>query len=288
MRAPIVDLVQAREIVPGVWVIPDLNHTPLVPNVGIIVGSRATLIVDTGFGAKNALSVFEHAQRFSGRRPIFVTHTHCHPEHGFGANAIEKATTVRNQSQWEELEEKGPLLLQMFRKQIPALASMLEGVEFVRPHMLYSGSMTLDLGGLVVELREFGGGHSRGDQAILVRASLTILFTGDLVEEGTFGILGDNESHVLPWIDRLEELERIRPDFVVPGHGHLGGQELIATYLAYMKTALRRVRELRSSELSEAEIIDKVGAELIALHPEWSNETWAEKTGEDLRWPARE
>lgn len=39
-----------------VWVIPD-GLVPVVPNVGIIVGSRATLIVDTGLGIRNGEAV---------------------------------------------------------------------------------------------------------------------------------------------------------------------------------------------------------------------------------------
>src|SRR6478609_11753409 len=35
-----------------VWAIPDFN-VGLVPNVGIIVGSKATLVVDTGLGPRN-------------------------------------------------------------------------------------------------------------------------------------------------------------------------------------------------------------------------------------------
>ena len=42
------------EIAPGVFVLPD-GRVPLVPNVGIIVGSRGTLVVDPGLGfAKTA------------------------------------------------------------------------------------------------------------------------------------------------------------------------------------------------------------------------------------------
>jgi glyoxylase-like metal-dependent hydrolase (beta-lactamase superfamily II) len=84
---------------------------------------------------------------------------------------------------------------------MPALAPMLDGVEFVRPDLRYTGSPNLDLGdGRIVEFREVGGAHSRGDQAILFRGSKSVLFTGDLIEERFFGVLADNESHVLPWI----------------------------------------------------------------------------------------
>ena len=266
--------------------IPDSDHTPLVPNIGIIVGARATLVIDTGFGPDNARAVMQEARRLSAGRPVYLTHTHCHPEHGFGANVIAgEVTIVYNEAQWNELQEKGSVLLRMFRNQIPSLAPMLDGVEFVRPHIRYTGLLTLDLGdGQIVEFREFGGAHSRGDQGILVRGSKSVLFTGDLIEERYFGILGDSESHVLPWIDRLNRFEQLNPEVVVPGHGHMGGRELIANYRAYFEHAKRRVDELRTAgELPEADIVERVTAELLDLHPGLGQPELGKKSGSRSR-----
>jgi glyoxylase-like metal-dependent hydrolase (beta-lactamase superfamily II) len=289
-RAPVLATSAITQIADGIWVIPDSDHTPMVPNVGIIVGVRATVVIDTGFGPDNARAVLEQARRLSDQRPVFVTHTHCHPEHGYGANVVaDQVTILYNDAQWSELQQKGPILLRMFRNQMPALAPMLDGVEFVRPHISYSGSLNLDLGGgLTVELHEFGGAHSLGDQGILVRGPASVLFTGDLVEEGTFGVLGDSDSHTVPWIDRLRRFEQLNPDFVVPGHGHLGGPDRIADYRAYLELARSRVDELRAAgELSEGEIVDRVSAEVLDLRPGWQNQIWARKAVEDLTWPAR-
>ena len=289
-KAPVIKPNAITEIADAVWVIPDIDHTLLVPNIGIVVGTRATLLIDTGFGPDNARMALEQALRLSEGRPIYLTHTHCHPEHGFGANVIAQQVTIAyNDTQWTELEEKGPALLRMFRDQIPSLAPMLDGVEFVAPDLRYTGSLTLDLGdGQIVELQEVGGAHSRGDQAILVRGETPVLFTGDLVEEGYFGILGDNESDVTRWIDRLNRLEQLDAKIVVPGHGHIDGPQLIPDYRSYFELAVRRVNELRATgELAEADIADRVTTELLNLHPDWQNRTWAGKAVSDLTWPAR-
>ena len=49
---PIVDPSAIKEIAPGVFVICD-RRVPLVPNIGIILGSNAALVVDTGMGPAN-------------------------------------------------------------------------------------------------------------------------------------------------------------------------------------------------------------------------------------------
>jgi len=287
---PVIDTTAIAEVADAIWVIPDSDYTPLVPNIGIIVGPRATLVIDTGFGPENARAVLQQARTLSRGGHIFLTHTHCHPEHGFGANAItDEVTTVYNDAQWIELQEKGRTLLPMFKDKMPALAGMLDGVDFVVPDIRYSGSLKLDLGGdMLVELHEVGGAHSRGDQAIIVHGSRTVVFSGDLVEEKTFAILGDNESHVLPWIDRLNRLEQMNPEIVVPGHGHVGGAQIVRDYRAALEFAKRRVAEIRETYGNpESEIVEQVTDELLALHPDWRNAQWAGRIVADLSWPAR-
>jgi len=53
------------EIAAGVFVIPD-HGVELVPNVGVIVGDRAALVVDSGLGPRNGPIVRSIAQELAG------------------------------------------------------------------------------------------------------------------------------------------------------------------------------------------------------------------------------
>jgi hypothetical protein len=78
-------------------------------------------------------------------------------------------------------------------------------------------------------------------------------------------VLGDSDSHTVPWIDRLKRSGQLGPELVVPGDGHIGDPERIANYRVYLELARRRVDELRAAgELPEAEIFDRVSAEFLA------------------------
>ena len=63
--APIVDPSAVKEIAAGVYVIGD-RRVPLVPNIGIILGRDAALIVDTGMGPENGEIVLAAAKRLAG------------------------------------------------------------------------------------------------------------------------------------------------------------------------------------------------------------------------------
>ena len=98
---PIVDISGTREIASGVYVIPD-QRVPLVPNIGVVLGDDAALVIDTGMGPKNGASVYEAAKRVAGGRRLILTITHFHPEHGFGAQAFKgKAHIFYNAAQRE-------------------------------------------------------------------------------------------------------------------------------------------------------------------------------------------
>ena len=129
-----------REVADGVHVIPD-GRVPLVPNVGIVVGDRAVLVVDTGMGPRNGATVRGHADRLAAGRRLFLTLTHFHPEHGYGAQAFTgDAVTVYNRAQLEELRAKGAGYLELFKTFGAPVAAELEGVELVEPQIAYDGA----------------------------------------------------------------------------------------------------------------------------------------------------
>jgi glyoxylase-like metal-dependent hydrolase (beta-lactamase superfamily II) len=276
------------EVAAGVWVIPDTDRIPMVPNIGIVCGDRATLVVDTGLGTENGRRVLDAAKQLGGDKPIFLTLTHFHAEHGLGAEvfANDGAVIVYNRAQWNELEIKKDAYTRLFLGGAPELEEYFSGVDFPPPHVLYQDVMWLDLGGREVELREVGGGHSLGDQVVLLR-DVGVLFTGDLVENKVFGVIPDGDSHLLPWLDRLRQLEELGASTVVGGHGLPGGPEVLRTFREYFEYTDRRATELRDSGVDEDEIIETVAAELLERYPDWENKPWARVAVADLRWPAR-
>src|SRR5579862_4870389 len=76
-----------------VYVIPDFS-VPLVPNVGIIVGQKATLVVDTGLGPRNGQAILREVAVVSRNTNLFVVSTHFHPEHALGEAAFPSGAMI--------------------------------------------------------------------------------------------------------------------------------------------------------------------------------------------------
>jgi glyoxylase-like metal-dependent hydrolase (beta-lactamase superfamily II) len=276
---PNVDAAAIKEIASDVFVISD-RRIPLVPNIGIIRGSDSVLVVETGMGPGNGKRVLDAARRIAGSRRLILTITHFHPEHGFGAQAFKGSARITyNSAQRDELRAKGQAYLDMFLGFGPGVAAALLGTNIVVPDDVYDGaSAELDLGGRKVELRTFGLAHTRGDQIVWLSAE-RILFTGDLAEERIFPIFpwfppNDADLDAARWVKILTELESWQPKIVVPGHGDVGGAEILAAVRDYIVDLAKRVAAERKAGKDADAIVAELGPKIRAEHPDWDAPEW--------------
>jgi glyoxylase-like metal-dependent hydrolase (beta-lactamase superfamily II) len=148
----------------------------LVPNVGIIVGSRATLVVDTGLGPRNGETVLRVTNGVSTNRELYVVSTHFHPEHALGESAFPAtAKIVRAKAQQQDIDEFGLALAKTFASRSPLVADLLEKAQFRKADVLFDREHTLDLGGVRVRLLSLGPTHTRGDTIVWVEGVASCL-----------------------------------------------------------------------------------------------------------------
>ncbi|MFD5828951.1 MBL fold metallo-hydrolase [Lentzea sp. NPDC060358] len=273
---PAVDVSGAVDLAPDLLVVPN-HHVGLVPNIGIIGGTEAVLVVDTGLGPENARAVFALADEVARGRRVLLTTTHFHPEHAFGAAAFD-GTYVVGRAQADDLRRKGSGYLEMFRGFGGAVADRLSGAEVPVPDVVFDGEHVLDLGGRTVVLRPTGRGHTLGDQVVEV-PDAGVLFTGDLAETGQFAIFPwfpphDTDVSGLAWIAVLDRLIASSPRVVVPGHGSVGGIGVLEGVRDYLREL--RDETWRRRDSAVADIVAEVRAVLVARHPEWVGQEWIE------------
>ncbi|MFF0267896.1 MBL fold metallo-hydrolase [Kribbella sp. NPDC004536] len=281
LEDPIVNLSDIQELARDLVVIPNRN-VDLVPNIALIGGTEAVLVVDTGLGPRNARRVLEFAEEYAAGRRIHLTTTHFHPEHAFGAGVFAgEATYLVNRAQADDLTTKGEGYLAMFRQLGEPVARQLEAATIPVPDLTYDETYELDLGGRVVELRATGRAHSKGDQVVSV-PDAGVLLTGDLVETDQFAIFPwfppyDVDVSGVRWIDVLDRLAAERPRIVVPGHGDVGDVRLLAQVHDYLVELRDETWKRRDSAESEDTIAAEVRALMIERHPDWRLPEWIDR-----------
>jgi glyoxylase-like metal-dependent hydrolase (beta-lactamase superfamily II) len=277
--APIVDASSPRQIASGVFVIED-HRIPLVPNIGIVLGSHSALVVDCGMGRANGEAVLAAARKLAGERKLYLTITHFHPEHGYGAVPFKGvAEIVYNRAQAAELAAKGEPYLGMFKGMGPAVAAALENTSLVEADTLYDGAEhAIDLGGRTVLLKTWGKAHTQADQVVFLPEE-KILFTGDLAEEKTFPIFPwfpphDMDINAANWVKALDDCIGLSPVIVVPGHGDLSGPDILTGVRNYIGDVGTRVASAKAAGKSGDEMVEGLAAEIKATHPDWYFPEW--------------
>ena len=273
-RSPLVAAELTQQIADRVHVLPDAR-VEFVPNVGIVIGDRAVLVIDTAMGAENGARIVGQARELAAGRKLFLTTTHFHPEHAFGAQAFaDEATYVANEAQVRELEEKGPEYVEMFSGFGPHVAALLESVELVAPDVTYAGDRAeLDLGAVRVLFLYRGPAHTRGDQLVFLPEQ-RILFAGDLVENRFFPIFADEDSSGARWLRLLDEIDALRPSILVPGHGEVGDAGLVEELRGYLTAIRDRVAERRAEGKPLEQIETELDTEMQSRYRHWDNREW--------------
>ena len=246
-----------------VYVIPD-NNVGQVPNVGIVVGTRATLVIDTGLGARNGQTIMREVQKVSTTPDVYLATTHVHPEHDLGAGGFPAHTKmIRSHAQVKEIADSGLETAKRFSAFSPLHAELLAGAEFRKADVTFEQEHVLDLGGVRVRILAMGYNHTRGDTAFFVEPD-AVLFSGDVVMTAMPNVGG---STVQQWLSSQDRFEQLQPRRIVPSHGPIGDLSLVAAYRTFLTTVRGRARELKGQGRTVEEATATITAELQTRYP---------------------
>lgn len=238
------------------------------PNIAIVVGDRATLVIDTGLGEHNGATIMRVEQKLARGPILYLTTTHYHSEHVTGEQAFPKNTVLlRPAVQQKELEQRLPGHMARFRQMSEQNQQLLANVKMRAPDILFDGEMKLDLGGVTARLFCLGRAHTEGDMLIYVEED-SVLIPGDIVESRLFPIMPE-ESSMKGWIAVLDQLKPIKPRFIVPDHGDLGDGSLIDKEKLMLMELQGRALELKHQGKSGDEAGKLLTEELHAKYPDY-------------------
>jgi glyoxylase-like metal-dependent hydrolase (beta-lactamase superfamily II) len=255
------------KLAPHTYVIPDGN-VGLVPNVGIIVGNRATLVIDPGLGKRNGEAVLREVAKVSKNERLFVASTHFHAEHTTGIMAFpDTAEYVTSTIQIAEFERAGAAQIKTFSGRSPMTAELLKDATLRKPNIVFDRDYVLDLGGVRVRFLVVGPTHTGGDTGFLVEED-AVLFSGDVVMNSSF-LAATPVTSMKAWLAAFDAFAAMRPKTIVPSHGAVGDFSLIAANRAVMQEIQARSRELKAQGRSADETVTLVQTEMQARHPQW-------------------
>ena len=251
-----------------VYVIPD-ERVPMVPNVGFVVGSKATLVIDPGMGIRSGEVVLRELSKISKNSELFVANTHFHPEHTTGDGAFpQSAKVIRAAAQQQDVDEMGMAWVDTFRKRSPQIEEVLKGASFRKPAQTFDKTTTLDLGGVRVRMMWLGPGHTRGDTVFFVEED-QVLFSGDLAMRDIFPAFATPQSSARSWLASLDVLDKLGAKRVVPAHGVMTDASVISAYRDFIRALQSRVAALKAEGKTQVETAMLVTNEFTPKYSGW-------------------
>jgi cyclase len=226
-------------------------------NVSCISTARGLVYVDSPFLPDDGKQWADLTRKQTGREAAYVINTDHHYDHVMGnvfltPNVICHTRAARGMDYLKDKKLLKQVIGEAFPEVVSKFESFIDRFEMLPPHITFDRGLSLDMGDAHFEL-EIVGGHSPATIMIYL-AEEKVLFTGDNVE-GQFPFFG--QTYFEKWKEGLKKMLSMDIDVVVPGHGPVGGKEMVEKYLAFFEALESEVRKFHYEGLTTDEMAMK-------------------------------
>ncbi|MFC7310270.1 MBL fold metallo-hydrolase [Streptomyces monticola] len=222
-------------------------------NAGLVVGDDGqSLLIDTAATVRRAQELRTAVLALAPEPPRTLVCTHFHGDHTFGNQLFPEALVIAHERTRSEMAAAGLGLTTLW----PEVT--WGELELRLPEWTYRDGLTLRLGDVRVELIHLGpAAHTTNDTAVWLPGP-RVLFAGDVLMSGVtpFCLMGS----VAGSLDAMRRLRALEPAVIVPGHGPVGGPELIDANEAYFRWLADRALQGTAAGLTPLQLARAEGA----------------------------
>lgn len=237
-------------------------------NAGIVIGRDGVLVVDTLISAREGQRFLADIRKITKKPIKYVVNTHTHLDHAFGNCVFADlgATVISHSADRALLAKVGADILKNSGT-YGLKPEDMAGTEIVLPNMTFSDQMSIDLGGVTVELIRTASSHTEGSLVVWL-PSQKLLFAGDILFTDFHPYLADGD--LSGWGKTIDKLLTMDVERIIPGHGPLSSrkdlQEMKAYLIAFDATAREMVAKGATADAITAELLKQLPKRTLA---EW-------------------
>ena len=209
---------ELKRLTEHIWMMPYEEERDR-PNLCYVKGGRMSLAVDAGHSAAHVREFYALLEKENLPLPDLTVLTHWHWDHTFGMHAVHGLTlanerTNRYLAEWKEkIEKNGPgeflAIHESIRREYPAGTE----VTVKTADMVFSGEMTLDLGGCTVKVLQAEAPHT-DDSTLVYVENDRVLFVGDSTCHDFF--TGIKRADLCAKL--ADTIRKINPAVIMEGH----------------------------------------------------------------------
>ncbi len=231
---------------PGIPAQQNEGHTS---NAGFVVTSDGVVVFDALGTPSLGWNLLQAINKLTDRPVRYNVVSHYHADHIYGLQAFKdhSASVIVAQERATEYREddqtSGERADERLDQRREALAPWVDArTRVVPPDITFKDRATLYLGGKRFVLLYAGPAHSASDSMMMVEPD-GVLFAGDVVQNSRIPFMNADDVDTANWLKSLDEVARLEPKFIIPGHGRpsTSAKDAIAftrDYITYVRAAM--------------------------------------------------
>lgn len=208
---------------PGVPSAANQGHTS---NAGFVVTDEGVVVFDALGTPSLGRALLQKIRGVTDKPVKFVVVSHYHADHIYGLQAFRDETDAVILAQAKALDYTAAGNLDDEAAE-PRLAQRREALapwvnaetRIVLPGLVFRVAAELRIGAHQIQLIYAGPAHSMSDVMMFVLPE-RVLFAGDIVQNGRIPFMASAAVNTRNWLAGLEEVAKLEPRFIIPGHGN--------------------------------------------------------------------
>ena len=228
-------------------------------NVSCISTKKGLVLIDSPFLPRDAEDWASRIRELTGQDIAYLINTDHHFDHVMGnavltENVICHSTAAKGISFLGNKQALKKMVQDAFPDVLADIEPDIDNLNIVSPLITFDKKLALDMGDATIIL-EFVAGHSPGTILVYLAEDRAV-FTGDTVE-AQFPYFG--QAHFSAWKETLRKILLMDIEVVVPGHGPVGGKEMVEKYSCFFQNLEEEVKDFELRGLTIEEMVEKSG-----------------------------
>ena len=239
--------VKAIQVAPNTYFVqgvPEMGskkNQNFISNAGFVVTPKGVVVIDALGSPVLAQKLIQEIRKVTKQKIVAVVLTHYHADHVYGLQEFKRlGATIYAQRDGLNYLASETAKQRLIASRIDFAPWVNENTRLVAADVWIDQSKTITVGGVEFILNRVGPAHAHEDLIVYV-PSEKVLFAGDLVFRGRIPFVGNADSR--GWVSALNEIQKLKPAIVVPGHGPYSTnavEDVVFTrnYLAYLREVM--------------------------------------------------
>jgi glyoxylase-like metal-dependent hydrolase (beta-lactamase superfamily II) len=210
-----------------------------ISNAGFVVTPGGVVVVDALGSPVLAQKLIAEIKKITPQKIVALIVSHYHADHVYGLQEFKKiGAKIYAQGEGINYLSSETAKQRLIASRIDFAPWVNENTQLIAADVWVDQKTKLTVGGIHFFVSRVGPAHAPEDLMVYV-PSEKVLFAGDLVFRGRIPFVGSADSK--GWLIALDEIERLNPNIVIPGHGNYSIKP--AEDIAFTRNYLQYLRE---------------------------------------------